>query len=1126
MPAPPDQAERDRAISSRTSNLLVDAGAGTGKTTLIVARLLEMIAPKDDGPALPLERVAAVTFTRRAAGELRFRVRQQLLRRLVDPKITALTGDRLRLALGALDTAFIGTIHSFADRLLRLFPIEAGISPSYVIEDDASETMLEAYRLLLESAQGGTLHLHLEGTTAEGLAEEAASTVLDALAAGLRADTEYFETFIKAGLDLLVQRMLEHRDVAPRGLGAIEFDRGAFDAVAREVTSKIDALTGDKRGERWCRRLARKLRELATEANPVVLCELINAIYEAVLNSDRKILQKDFADAAGRAFWKEFTNDPSLADRLVDPLRRWLAVRLAGLVPVVELLYEQIKSRRGVVDSIDLLLKLRNLLQGDRSARAKLQAHFDHVFVDEFQDTDPLQAEILLFLSENGANAATWQDVVLAPGRLTIVGDPKQSIYRFRRADVALYDAVRSQIARQPHESVRLSTNFRSTPALIGWQNRCFAKLLGVSPNDSPFDAATGTVYHQALEAGRPEEAPPSVHVLPFLHTGGEPKNAQPARELEAEAIAHHVRWLLNEANGITVIDPVTEKRRPARASDVAVLALVTTNVPILLRALDRCEVPYAAFGGKLFLSDALHQQFLLGLRALADSSDGVAEAALMRPPFFAIDLADLLCARDEAKSTAPSEAAARVRAAHAWITNARKERFARSPGATARALLEETAFGRSVALGPNGMQRLSMLDELCLTLEQLAASERLDFDAVTARMREWVTQPVPMDPPRPVAAPAIQVMTVHQAKGLEFPIVVLWDGMGPIKAPHRSAIWAIDRLGDAWTIQIAGLAWEEPKSARMSERELSFVDAERRRLVYVAVTRARDLLVIPRPKVKKPELHVFETLIVAGGEDGSVVRTLDAWHENSGASWAVPIGPAANEVRASSESEEATNLARWREAERIATVARFHPIGVSALAHEAKLPAPRAPRHVEVAPQDQAAAPPVIASRKGRFGPVFGETVHRAIAWAVRKGLPPAAAVRRSARSTGLDEARWADAAEDVARATAALLRENLGASSERITRFEYPLAVREASGEGHLLLSGYIDFVSCQASAGGEEIVVIDFKTDAAPEGAVGLAYPAYVEQVRTYARLAFGGAAARAGLLFTATGEVHWC
>ena len=1122
MPAPPDQAERDRAIACRASNLLVDAGAGTGKTTLIVARLLEMIAPKDDGPALPLERVAAVTFTRRAAGELRFRVRQQLLRRLADPETSALAMDRLRAALGTLDTAFIGTIHSFADRLLRLFPIEAGISPSYEIEDDASETMLEAYRVLLDASQGGTLHLRLEGTRAEGLAEEAAGTVLDALAAGLRPDSEEYETHIKAGLDLLVQRMLEQRDVVPRALDAVPFDRASFDAVAREVIAKIDALTGDGKGERWCRRLARRLGELAAAPSPAALCDLIHAIYEIVVHPDTKIRQKEFTSRAGIAFWKEFANEPSLADRLVDPLRRWLAVKLARLLPVVEVLYERIKSRRGVVDSIDLLLKLRDLLQNDGSVRARLQAHFDHIFVDEFQDTDPLQAEILLFLSENGAQAATWRDVVPAPGRLTIVGDPKQSIYRFRRADVALYDAVRTQVGRHPHESVRLSANFRSTPDLIGWQNRCFETLLRIAPSESPFDAVTGTVYHQPLQPGRTDEAPASVHVLPFLHADGEPKNALPARELEAEAVAHYVRWVTSAESGVTVIDPVTGQRRSARASDVAVLALVTTNVPILLRALDRCEVPYAAFGGKLFLTDGVHQQFLLGLRALADTSDGVAEAALLRPPFFAIDLADVLDAQSSPESSAPSEPVARVRAARAWITNARKERFARSPGATARSLLEETAFGRTIALGPNGAQRLSMLGELCLTLEHLAASEQLDFDAVTARTREWVAEPVPMYPPRPVGAAAIQVMTVHQAKGLEFPIVVLWDGMGPLKAPHRSAIWAIDRLGEAWTIQIAGLKWEEPKSAAMADREMSFVDAERRRLVYVAVTRARDLLVLPRPKVKKPELHIFETLIVAGGQSHPVVRTLDPWREGVGASWASPVGLPVSELHQSAQDEEAKSLAQWQTTASRASVARFRPIGVSTLAHAPK-PATPPPPEVEIVDVDEPSAPPTKL-RKGRFGPVFGETVHRAIAWAVGKDLTPAAAVRRAAMVTGLDPERWADAAEDVARTAAALAREDLGASHERVVRFEYPLAVREASGEGHVLLSGYIDFVSSLSSS--PEVVVVDFKTDAAPEGAVELAYPAYVEQVRTYARLVAGAAPARAGLLFTATGQVHWC
>ena len=228
------------------------------------------------------------------------------------------------------------------------------------------------------------------------------------------------------------------------------------------------------------------------------------------------------------------------------------------------------------------------------------------------------------------------------------------------------------------------------------------------------------------------------------------------------------------------IADPLTRQPRRVQYGDIAVLAVSTWNLPLLFEHLDAEDVPYASRGGRLFLADPLSRQFLLGLRALADRDDGVAEAALLRPPFFAVGLGDLLRERAFTAGRVPEdEAVRRVREAKELIGDLRRHRLDRPPGATARDLLDRTAFARAVALGPNGPQRLARLRELCLVLEQTAAAEGLDYDGATARLREWVTDPVQLDPPHPVGAEAVQVLTVHQAKGLEFPVVVLWDGRG-----------------------------------------------------------------------------------------------------------------------------------------------------------------------------------------------------------------------------------------------------------------------------------------------------------------------------------------------------------
>ncbi|MGH7310262.1 MAG: UvrD-helicase domain-containing protein, partial [Candidatus Rokuibacteriota bacterium] len=232
----------------------------------------------------------------------------------------------------------------------------------------------------------------------------------------------------------------------------------------------------------------------------------------AALPKNRKKSQGFGGDEVAWKAWKLI--DGTILPALRGPLDRWMATRLARLHPVVVALYEKVKARRQVLDQLDLLIKLRDLLARHRDVRRELQNLFDHIFVDEFQDTDPLQAEVVLFLCERDAAAARWDEVALRDGALTLVGDPKQSIYRFRRADVAMYDRVRQVVMRGAHLPVRLSANFRSAPSLIPWLNDRFEGILGASPDGQPFDAWSGVVFHQPLDPGREGPRTTPVHVL------------------------------------------------------------------------------------------------------------------------------------------------------------------------------------------------------------------------------------------------------------------------------------------------------------------------------------------------------------------------------------------------------------------------------------------------------------------------------------------------------------------------------------------------------------------------------------------------------------------------------------
>ena len=1097
-PPPPDQAFRDAAVRSRGENLLVDAGAGTGKTTLLVRRLVEMVAPADDAAAcIPLERVAAVTFTRKAAGELKLRVRERLLAELAS-RPSAVRRDRLAAALTAADTAFIGTIHGFADRLLRRRPVEAWLSPSYEVVEDPSPLVHETFETLLQAAEAGGLADELAGTGVDAAeAEEAAEAIRLALRAEVRVASQEYAFSSRSGLDALFGAFVEHRDVPPARPAPAPFPADRVRQRIDEFLALARQSRGTAPGSRFLARFAGRLAALASEPDPAVLFREVNAALRWKPGKMRK--GTEFAgDPAGHDAWKawegfERTRNKvkeevrGIGEDVLGPARRWLATRLVRAFPSVVALYGKVKARHRAVDQVDLLLSLRDLLATDLEVRAEMQGLFDHVFVDEFQDTDPLQAEILLYLCEARPVARDWRDVVLAPGKLTLVGDPKQSIYRFRRADISVYESVRAIVARGKHLAVPLTANFRSQPALVAHLNDRYDDLLGrPEPGKPDFDVATGTVVNRRLDAARGGGAERCVAVLPFRGTDG---TAGGDRALEATVLATFLR---------------AKAEAGLRYGDVAVLAHSTFQVPLLTAELDRLGVPWSARGGALFLQDPLHRQFLLGLRALADRDDGVAEAALLREPFFAVDLADLVRAR-AAEGETDDEGILRARAAADHVRALRRRRLERPPGETARDLLEGTGLGRAVAFGPNGRQRLGRLRELCFELERVAAANGLDFDGATALLREWVEDPVGLDPPRPVGGDAVQIMTIHQAKGLEFPVVVWWDARAPVVPAKRKALWHVSRDDGAWAMAIDGLAWEEPEGRGLQDREHAYLAAERLRLVYVAGTRARDLLVLP----------------TAGGDPGNVTNALvgpgspaievhDEWTSDAVPAWAKGVREPPERRPKEARALGAKVEKAWTAAAAEAGRARLEPRGVSTEAH----------RILETEAEGEAGD--LWKTRESRFGRVFGDTVHAAIGVALREPtLDARAAVARAARATGL-AGHLAEAEGDVARALSALEREGLRRVPGPDLRLEYPVAL---PGDGTLLV-GYVDLLA--ARDGG--LVVLDFKTDAPPPGDPKVSHEAYVRQVRSYARiLARLGLAAegaiRCGLLFTADGGLRW-
>ncbi len=354
-PAAPDQAQRDAAVRERARNVLIDAGAGTGKTTLLVDRLVAMVAPADGARPVPLRRLAAITFTRKAAGELRLRIRERLLQALAAPGLEPGREGALREALADPDTAHVGTIHGFADRLLRLRPVEAALSPVYEIVEDEDELVRETWERLIHAVQSETLAAELAGTPAAGRADEATRTILLALAADLRAESSETEHRTRFGLDALVAAFVRARDVPPPDADPAGFDIAAFRAAAAAFVAAAAPVAGAAPGARWMAGTATRLAGLRQVEDPARLAREVRRAMARKPRQMRKRQEFGGEDVAWRA-WKAVSGAaagaPPVLAALRAPLDRWLATRLARLFPVVVTLYERVKARRRALDRL------------------------------------------------------------------------------------------------------------------------------------------------------------------------------------------------------------------------------------------------------------------------------------------------------------------------------------------------------------------------------------------------------------------------------------------------------------------------------------------------------------------------------------------------------------------------------------------------------------------------------------------------------------------------------------------------------------------------------------------------------------------------------------------------------
>ena len=520
--------------------------------------------------------------------------------------------------------------------------------------------------------------------------------------------------------------------------------------------------------------------------------------------------------------------------------------------------YELLKARAGRVDFLDLLLKTRNLVRDHAAVRADFQRRFTHLFVDEFQDTDPLQAEILLLLAADDPDVEDWRAARPTPGKLFLVGDPKQSIYRFRRADVGTYFEVRELLRERGAELVQLTTSFRSRPEIQRVINASFA---GAMDGDREAQQAEWVPLSPFRDEGGENPGVVALPVpRPYGWRGRVTKTA--IQDSLPDATAAFIEWLLNESGW-----RVSERE----AEDVPI---APRHICLLFRrfdswwagditrgyvdALEARGVRHLLVGGRSFHDREEVETLRTALRAIEWPDDELAVFATLKGPLFAVGDEALLEYRHSGENGRRRlhpfwttgelpEHLEPVRRALETLAELHRERNRRPVAETVHRLIDATRAHALFVLRPSGEQALANVLHVAEQARAYEGTGGISFRGFVERLLEDAGGRKASEAPiLEEGSEGVRLMTVHRAKGLEFPVVILADMTADIARSTASRV--IEEQGadgrPACAVRISG--WAPHELTEQQAREVQRDQAEGVRLAYVAATRARDLLVVP----------------------------------------------------------------------------------------------------------------------------------------------------------------------------------------------------------------------------------------------------------------------------------------
>ena len=827
MNKPDDVNYREMITTKLDLSMLVEAGAGSGKTTSLVDRMLALIATG----RCTVDKMAAVTFTRKAAAELKGRF-QLALEEAYNNEADTEKRERFQSALERLELLFAGTIHSFCTRLLRERPIESRIDPDFKELEENEDVIL----------RDRCWHEYLEGLHAEG------SPVLGRVAALGLKPADMIDTYRNLTLypDVeAIRRKSKDPDFSLEKKRLTHYLEAAARALPRKVPAKgWDGL------QKLLKSAVRRMSTLNLKDNPDFI-NLLSALDKSGSITQNRWSSRDVAKEQKGLFdvFKQEVVKPCL-----NAWREYCHYFVLELVlPAVDY-FKSVRNKNSQMNFHDLLLRAAELLRENKEVRDYFKKRYIHILVDEFQDTDPVQAEVILYLTGEGEEKNPWNKLTVKPGSLFIVGDPKQSIYRFRRADIDTYNEVKSIIEKSGGAVIPLTANFRSLPSVCKWVNPVFQHKF--PDNSTSCQAAFEPLkaYQKKREGG----------VRRITLEKGERNNQEAVACRDAERIASWIDWALKGNFKAVRSREETGEGKTGRAEpgDFMILLRYRSHLSLYARALEERDIPYDISGGGAF-SDSQELLHLVNLlTAVVDPEDQVALVATLRGSFYGVSddllyqfkkqggVFSLLSPQDRCGDKTILEQIGpvleEIRMFYNWTR-------IKPPAAVLSMILDYLGIIPLALTQEMGESRAgNLLKALELSFRELSG-DSISFTDIVERLRqhheELEVEEMSVEPGK---RDAVRIMNLHKAKGLEATVVFLAD---PLKdAPHepdlhinrteeRAVGYFVARTRkNEFSSEIIGLP---PYWKRYKSLEQRYQQAEADRLLYVATTRAKQLMVV-----------------------------------------------------------------------------------------------------------------------------------------------------------------------------------------------------------------------------------------------------------------------------------------